>query len=114
MTAVRERNVIRVLHLVLSIPIVGYLYGPVASIPSAAWFTRWIAMPVVVLSGLWLWLKPRIVKLFRRLRAKPDNCEQATIIRPVSRKSLFVSESRRLDQFREMLPQSRSQDGTIF
>lgn len=60
MTASKERVVIRTLHLVLSIPILGYLYGPVAQIPQAAWFTRWIAMPLVILSGLWLWLKPRI------------------------------------------------------
>ncbi len=62
MTPWRERDTIRLLHLVLSIPIVGYLYGPVAHIPQAAWFTRWIAMPVVVLSGVWMWLKPRVVK----------------------------------------------------
>jgi hypothetical protein len=62
MTPWRERDSIRLLHLILSVPIVGYLYGPVARIPQAAWFTRWIAMPVVVFSGLWLWLKPRIVK----------------------------------------------------
>jgi hypothetical protein len=62
MTPWRERDTIRLLHLVLSIPIVGYLYGPVAHIPQAAWFTRWIAMPVVVASGLWIWLKPRVIK----------------------------------------------------
>lgn len=62
----RERDVIRVVHLVLSVPIVGYLYGPVASIPQGAWFTRWIAFPVVVLSGLWLWLKPRIARHFAK------------------------------------------------
>ncbi|MGA2047749.1 MAG: hypothetical protein ABSG96_08650 [Terracidiphilus sp.] len=61
-SAKRERDLIRVLHLLLSVPIVGYLYGPVALIPQAAWFTRWVAFPAVVLSGLWLWLKPRIVK----------------------------------------------------
>jgi len=63
----RERDIIRLLHLVLSVPIVGYMYGPVAQIPRAAGFTRWVAMPAVVLSGLWLWLKPRILK---RLRVK--------------------------------------------
>jgi hypothetical protein len=62
MTPWRERDTIRLIHLVLSIPILGYLYGPVAHIPPAVWFTRWIAMPVVNLSGLWIWLKPRIVK----------------------------------------------------
>jgi hypothetical protein len=59
-TASRERVLIRTLHLVLSIPILGYLYGPVAHIPPAAFFVRWIAMPLVILTGLWLWLKPRI------------------------------------------------------
>lgn len=58
----RERTTIRLLHLVLSIPILGFIYGPVSRIPPAAWFTRWVAFPAVVLSGLWLWLKPRIVK----------------------------------------------------
>jgi hypothetical protein len=65
MNAARERNIIRLIHLLLSVPIAGYLYGPVAAIPPATWFTRWIAMPVVVLTGFWLWLKPR---LLRRLR----------------------------------------------
>jgi len=36
MKLVNERNLIRVLHLVLSVPILGYLYGPVASIPRTA------------------------------------------------------------------------------
>ena len=59
MTPWRERDTFRLLHLVLSIPIVGYLYGPVAHIPPAAWFTRRVAFPVVVLSGVYMWLKPR-------------------------------------------------------
>jgi hypothetical protein len=62
MTAWRERDILRFIHLVLSIPILGYLYGPVEHIPQAAFFVRWIAMPIVLLSGLWMWLKPRIAK----------------------------------------------------
>jgi hypothetical protein len=70
MTAWRERDILRFLHLVLSIPIVGYLYGPVAHIARAAFFARWIAMPAIILSGFWMWLKPRIAKQIakRRLR----------------------------------------------
>ena len=66
MKAASERQFIRILHLVLSIPIVGYIYGPVASIPQAVRFTRWLAMPVVVLTGFWLWLKPRLLKWRRQ------------------------------------------------
>lgn len=66
MKAASERRVIRIVHLVLSIPLLGYIYGPVASIPQAARFTRWVAMPVVVLTGFWLWLKPRVLRWLRR------------------------------------------------
>ena len=66
MKATSERQFIRILHLVLSIPIVGYIYGPVASIPQAVRFTRWVAMPVVVFTGFWLWLKPRLLKWRRQ------------------------------------------------
>lgn len=63
-----ERDFIRTLHLLLSIPILGYLYGPVESIPQAAWFVRWIAMPLVIVSGFWLWLKPRVVRRIQSWR----------------------------------------------
>jgi hypothetical protein len=62
MTSWRERDIIRLLHMVLSIPVVGYIYGPVEHIARAAFFVRWIAFPLVILSGFWMWLKPRLVK----------------------------------------------------
>src|SRR6266481_4179403 len=50
MNSFSERAWIRTLHLVLSIPIIGFIYGPVAHIPPAASFTRLIAVPIVALS----------------------------------------------------------------
>jgi hypothetical protein len=55
MKAATERKIIRWLHLLLSIPILGFIYGPVASIPRAAFAVRFVFLPVVILSGLWLW-----------------------------------------------------------
>ncbi len=55
MKAATQRKIIRWMHILLSIPILGYIYGPVASIPPAAWMVRFIFLPVVVLSGLWMW-----------------------------------------------------------
>lgn len=69
--AAKERTLIRTLHLVVSIPILGYLYGPVGYIPPAAFFVRWIAMPLVILTGLWLWLKPRIKRLLGLVPQRP-------------------------------------------
>jgi len=50
-----ERKVIRWMHILLSIPVMGYIYGPVASIPEAAFAVRWFFFPIIILSGLWLW-----------------------------------------------------------
>ena len=69
MSSLQERIFIRTLHLVLSIPIIGFIYGPVAHIPPAATFTRFVAVPLVIISGLWLWQKPRILRWLRRRKA---------------------------------------------
>jgi hypothetical protein len=65
MKASTERSVIRWLHILLSIPVIGYFYGPVASIPQAAFATKYIFLPVIVLSGFWLW-KGRRIKVWMR------------------------------------------------
>jgi len=63
MKAATERKILRWVHLLLSIPIIGYIYGPVAEIPRAAFATRWVFVPIVVLSGLWMWQRHRLRKL---------------------------------------------------
>jgi hypothetical protein len=50
-----ERKIIRWMHIILSIPVLGYVYGPVASMPNPAFAVRWIFLPMIILSGLWLW-----------------------------------------------------------
>lgn len=71
MKASTERVLIRWLHLLLSIPILGYIYGPVAQIPRAAFATRWVFMPVVILSGLWLWKGQMVRKWWQSPATKP-------------------------------------------
>lgn len=66
MKASTERKLIRWIHLILSIPIIGYIYGPVASIPEAAVAVRWVFMPMVVLAGFWLWLGPKLKNRLKR------------------------------------------------
>jgi hypothetical protein len=60
MNAAVERRLIRWLHLILSIPIIGCIYGPVAEIPQARIFTQVIAVPLLTISGIWLWQGHRI------------------------------------------------------
>ncbi len=66
MSAAAQRAVVRWLHLMASIPIAGYIYGPVADIPRAAFAVKWVVVPVVVLSGLWMWKGHRVKKAFAR------------------------------------------------
>lgn len=65
MSASLERKIIRWVHIVLSVPIIGFIYGPVSTIEPAANMVRWVFMPVIVLSGLWLW-KGSVVKRWVR------------------------------------------------
>ena len=45
----------RWVHIVFGIPIVGYVYSPFEQIPNYARPTRFFFVPVMVLSGLWMW-----------------------------------------------------------
>jgi thiosulfate reductase cytochrome b subunit len=55
MKASTQRSLVRWLHMAAGIPIVGYIYGPVAHIEPAALVVKWVIVPIVVLSGLWMW-----------------------------------------------------------
>jgi len=66
MKASTQRRVWRWIHIILSVPIVGYIYGPVSQIPRAAFAVKWIFFPVVVISGFWMWKGPWLKKIFRK------------------------------------------------
>jgi len=55
MTEATKRSIVRVIHLVLSIPILGYIYSPFDQIPKYAGRVRYFVVPVMLLSGLWMW-----------------------------------------------------------
>ena len=67
MKASTERKIIRWMHIILSIPLIGYFYGPVASIPRAAWVTKFIFLPVIILSGFWMWKGYALKKWLRSI-----------------------------------------------
>ena len=50
-----KRSIWRTFHLILAIPIFGYIYSPFDLLPSYASPTRYIFFPAMVLSGLWMW-----------------------------------------------------------
>lgn len=49
------RSAVRLIHLIVAIPVCGYLYSPFDVLPNYAPLTRFVFFPIMVLTGLWMW-----------------------------------------------------------
>src|SRR5207245_8837558 len=50
-----KRSILRWIHLIFTIPIIGYVYSPFAELPNYAPVVRFVSIPVLVLSGFWMY-----------------------------------------------------------
>ncbi|MEA3187236.1 MAG: hypothetical protein QOD99_1066 [Chthoniobacter sp.] len=50
-----KRTLLRCVHLVLSIPILGYIYEPAAEVQAYAGGVRFLFVPLMILSGYWMY-----------------------------------------------------------
>src|SRR5207302_8421727 len=50
-----KRSILRWIHLILAIPILGYIYSPFAELPNYATVTRFVFAPVMILAGYWMY-----------------------------------------------------------
>ena len=50
-----KRSILRSVHLILSIPILGYIYGKPSEVAQYASVTRFVFVPVIILSGFWMY-----------------------------------------------------------
>jgi hypothetical protein len=48
-------SILRSIHLIFSIPILGYIYSPFEELPLYAPAVRFVFVPVIVLSGFWMY-----------------------------------------------------------
>lgn len=74
MTQSTKRSILRWIHILVGIPIVGYVYSPFESIPDFAPVVRLFFLPILLLSGLWLWKGPAL----RRLILRKSDVQMAT------------------------------------
>jgi hypothetical protein len=49
------RVILRWIHIVLSIPIYGYIYSPFDRLPQYAHLARYVFFPLMVATGLLMW-----------------------------------------------------------
>ena len=67
-----QRLLVRSIHIVLSIPIIGYIYSPFEKLPDYAPPTRYVFLPLMVVSGLWMWKGHVLLRLISKKPAQRD------------------------------------------
>jgi hypothetical protein len=61
-----KQTVLRWIHIVFGLPILGYIYGPPEEVAQYAPMFRYLFVPVLVLSGLWMWKGHLLTRLFSK------------------------------------------------
>lgn len=66
MSDATKRSIVRCIHILFALPILGYIYGPPDEVKQYVSYFRYIYVPVVVLTGFWMWKGPAVRRLFSR------------------------------------------------
>lgn len=61
-----KRSILRMIHILFALPLLGYIYGPPSETVQYLPYFRFIYFPVVVLSGLWMWKGHAVRRLVSR------------------------------------------------
>jgi hypothetical protein len=72
-----KRSIVRWIHIVFSIPILGYIYSPFEEIPKYADRVRFVVVPVLLLSGLWMWKGHLLRRVISKRPARQDAAVKA-------------------------------------
>lgn len=64
-----KRAISRWIHIIFGLPILGFIYGPQEEVQQYLPMYRYIFIPVLVLSGLWLWKGHLVTRLFSKKSA---------------------------------------------
>ena len=62
-----KRSILRWIHIVLAIPIVGYIYSPFADLPNYAPVVRFVSIPILILTGFWMWKGHAVRRLISKI-----------------------------------------------
>ena len=55
MNTAAKRSILRWIHLIFTIPVLGYVYGPAAEVQQYAPAARFFFVPAIVLTGYWMY-----------------------------------------------------------
>jgi len=77
MSNTTKRWIPRLIHLIFSIPIAGYVYSPFEELPNYAPVVRFVAIPALVLTGLWMWKGQVLRRLISKRPAQQNAADNA-------------------------------------
>ena len=55
MSNAAKRAILRFIHILVTIPILGYIYSPASEVQQYAGGVRFIFVPAIILSGYWMY-----------------------------------------------------------
>ena len=61
-----KRSVLRWIHILFGLSLIGYIYGPPSETLQYLPYFRYFYMPVVVLAGLWMWKGHVVARMFSK------------------------------------------------
>jgi thiosulfate reductase cytochrome b subunit len=73
-----KRSIVRCIHLLFSIPILGYVYSPFEQLPTYAPRVRFVVVPLMLLSGLWMW-QGHVLRRFMSKRSAKEGAAAKSI-----------------------------------
>jgi len=65
-----KRSIFRWIHILFGIPILGYIYDSPTDTPNYAWAIRYVFLPVLLISGLWMWKGHVLRRLISKRQAR--------------------------------------------
>jgi hypothetical protein len=93
-----KRSIARWIHIVFGIPIVGYVYSPFEEIPNYAPAVRFVFLPILLLSGLWMWKGHVLRRLVSKRSAQPGAAATGQRFHSDSRSRYFGVSSNEQDE----------------
>ncbi len=61
-----RRSILRWIHIIFGLPILGYIYGPPEEVQQYAPVFQFVFVPVIFLTGLWMWKGDAILRIFSK------------------------------------------------
>ncbi|HEX8599674.1 MAG TPA: hypothetical protein VF952_14315 [Chloroflexia bacterium] len=73
----RIRTIQRVMHLFAAAYLVFYLYGPLGQEPIVANITKFLVIPMLVITGMVMWQLPKLSKALRKKAEATPTAQKA-------------------------------------